>query len=103
MDIYTALPEPAKSGIVGALSGAAGAYAMGEGDSLMSYSISYGALTAAAAYFAPMLTADPMMQLGAAAAVGAGSQMLLPTYVPGGAVMAAAVPAASIYVSRMAS
>lgn len=103
MDIYTALPEPAKSGLVGALAGVAGAYAMGDTESLMSYGISYGALTAASAYFAPMLTADPMMQLGAAAAIGGGSQALLPTYVPGGIVMAAAVPAASIYVSRMAS
>lgn len=103
MDIYTALPEPAKSGIIGALSGVAGAYAMGDTESLMSYGISYGALTAASAYFAPMLTADPMMQLGAAAAIGGGAKFVAAEYVPGGVVMAAAVPAASIYVSRMSS
>lgn len=103
MDLYTALPEPAKSGIVGAFAGVAGAFAMGDNESLMSYGIGYGALTAASAYIAPMLTADPMMQLGAASVVGAGSKFLLPEYVPGGIVMASVLPAASIYVSRMSS
>jgi hypothetical protein len=100
MEAFKALPEPAKAGSLAALFGAGLAYGMGESDSLLSYSLGYGAVTAVASYAAPMLTLDPMYQVGATGALGAASQFVAPAYVPGGMLMAAALPAASLYASR---
>jgi hypothetical protein len=76
---------------------------MGEGDSLMSYALGYAAVSAAASYVAPMITMDPMYQVGATGALGAASQLVAPAYVPGGMLMSAALPAGSLYLSRMIS
>jgi hypothetical protein len=98
-----ALPEYVKSAGVGAALGAGGAALMGESDSLMSYALSYGVLSGLACYAAPMIIDDKSTQLAGAAAIGAGAQLVAPAYVPGGLLMAAGVPAAAVYVSRMYS
>jgi hypothetical protein len=94
-----ALPEPVQSGLVGAALGAGASYMEGGGD-LMSYALGYGALSAAAAWAAPMLTADPMVQYAAVAGLGAGAQFVAPSYVPGGLLHSAGIPSASLYVAR---
>lgn len=100
MDAFKALPEPAKAGAIGASLGAAAAYAMSEGDSLVSYALGYGAATAIGSHVAPMVTLDPMYQIAVAGATGAAAQFAAPLYVPGSMLMAAAVPAGSLYLSR---
>ena len=100
MEAFKALPEPAKAASIAALAGGALAYGVGESENLMSYSLGYAAVTAVSSYVAPMLTLDPMYQVAASAALGAAAQFAAPAYVPGGVVMAAAVPAGSLYVSR---
>jgi hypothetical protein len=101
MDSLMALPESVKSAGIGAALGAGGAMLMGEGDSLASYAISYGLLSAVACYAAPMVIDDKSTQPLAAAGVGAGAKFLLPASLPGSMLMAAAVPAGAVYVSRM--
>lgn len=100
MDFYNALPQPVKAGVVGTGLGATAIWMMSEGslsDALMGGAM-FGALAAGADYAAPMLTADPMLQLAAAAGIGAGVSMVLPV---GGILPAGLIPAASMYVARM--
>jgi len=94
-----ALPEPVQAGIVGGALGAGASYIAGDGG-LASYAMSYAALGAVAAWSAPMITADPMMQYAACAGVGVASQFIAPAYVPGGMLHSAAIPAASLYIAR---
>jgi len=98
-----ALPEYVKSAGVGAALGAGGAMLMGEGESLMSYALSYGVLSGAACFVAPMVIDDKSTQIAAAGAVGAGAKLLVGEGLPGGLLMAASVPSAAVYVSRMSS
>lgn len=97
------LPEPVQSGIVGALLGAGAHYTIAPEGGLMMKAAGSGALSLAAAYVAPMVTADPMYQVGAAGAVGFGAGYfgVGDGYLPGG-LLNAAIPAASLYVARVA-
>jgi hypothetical protein len=100
MDFYNVLPQPAKAGLVGASLGTAAVWMLSEGslsDALMG-GATFGVLSAGADYAAPMLTSDPMLQLAAAAGIGAGISLVLPV---GGLLPAGLIPAASMYVARM--
>jgi len=94
-----ALPEPVQAGIVGGALGAGASYIAGDGD-LAKFAMSYAALGAIGAWSAPMITSDPMLQYAACAGVGVASQFAASTYVPGGMLHSAAIPAASLYIAR---
>jgi len=98
-----ALPEPVQSGLVGATLGAGAGYMAGDG-LMMQFAIGYGALSAASAYAAPMVTADPMLQYIAAGGLGAAA-MFASSNIQGLAfahdlVHSAGIPAASLYIAR---
>lgn len=101
METVRSLPEYVRAAGVGAALGAGASMLSDESseDGALSLALSYGLLSGAGAFLAPLLTSDVNLQLGATAAVGAGVSYT--GLIAGDSLLyAAAIPAASLYVSR---
>jgi hypothetical protein len=95
------MPEFFKAAVVGAgIGGTLAAFTGGENvlGGAMSNALWFGATSGVGALVAPMVTDDPMYQLGATAATGVAADYAIGA--PNSFVLNGAVPAASLYLSR---
>jgi hypothetical protein len=100
METFQALPEPVQSSLVALPLYYGAGYLTDSAPTLMSAAL-MSLLPGLGAAIAPMLSADPMMQVAAAGAVSAASGYALG--LGGGPLVDGGVSAASLYIARTAS